>query len=678
MRRSLAYFLCVSPLLAQSGRPEPQQAPIDALIQGYQSAYSNGRFGEAAAKRDQARALLSQTPANDPQFANWAQRVSGIYENGGFAAQARGVLEQALARVTALGDQSPARVALLIDVANSWQQDRNLLTALSYTEQAATAAETEAPRTAQAPAAVSPWFSASTGGASVMIGAFRGGPGADNGEIYRRLLTLYKELGRPQDAAAVLTRIAAHVKNGESLLASLYQQQGQTDEAAAIYKREAAQAADPQQAALALEQLASLYQSTQRYSDAASAWQEAIGKIEASGDPAAIQSSVWVRQSLANMLQQAGQIQAADKVYQQLMTGNANQQVGIVTTYANFLAATNRSDQAETLLKDYQASHASSEPWEQNSLLMTLANVEARSGNPKAAEEYRRQASASQPQPAQPAEQNRIADTLQRAQQAANAGKLDEAFNLTVSAIESAPVAPNREMAPWSALQIAGTLAPKAPAQANEIYRRTFALVESWAPDTVAPLSNSLQRYAGLLLTQQRWAEFEQTLERYRATVTAARGSGTGWLEDVLRLRTGVISPPEELPGALAASQELAKLEESLSGATSEPYLRAIETLAFAMEASGDRAGTLPLRRKTVTIADLVYPANDARRAMIRMSAAMAYANERQFDEAETLAKEAVSIGQHLQPAQPDSFTNQLKQILQMKKAAQSASPPKQ
>src|SRR5580658_8647747 len=95
MRRSLVYFLCVSPLLAQLGRPEPQQAPIDALIQSYQSAYSNGRFAEAAANRDQARGLLSQIPVADPQFVNWAQRVSGIYENGGFGAQARSVLEQA-------------------------------------------------------------------------------------------------------------------------------------------------------------------------------------------------------------------------------------------------------------------------------------------------------------------------------------------------------------------------------------------------------------------------------------------------------------------------------------------------------------------------------------------------------------------------------------------------------
>jgi tetratricopeptide (TPR) repeat protein len=163
MRRSLAYFLCASPLLAQTGRPEPQQAPIDALIQSYQSAYSNGKFDEAAAKRDQAKALLSQIPVADPQFVIWAQRVSQLYDSGGFSQQARAVLEQALARVAALGDQSPGRVALLSALANAWQQDRNLLKALGYTEQAAAAAEAQTPRTAQASPSASSWFSASTG-----------------------------------------------------------------------------------------------------------------------------------------------------------------------------------------------------------------------------------------------------------------------------------------------------------------------------------------------------------------------------------------------------------------------------------------------------------------------------------------------------------------------------------
>ena len=79
-----------------------------------------------------------------------------------------------------------------------------------------------------------------------------------------------------------------------------------------------------------------------------------------------------------------------------------------------------------------------------------------------------------------------------------------------------------------------------------------------------------------------------------------------------------------------------------------------------------------------MTIADLVYAVNDPRRARVRVTAAMAYANERHFDEAEQLAKEAVAISQHMLPPQPERVANELQQILQMKQAAQLTSAQKQ
>src|SRR5580692_115439 len=136
MRLGLVYFLCAASLSAQIVRPEPQQAPIDALIQSYQSALNNANYDDAAAKREQARALFSQVPVDDPQFANWAQRVSQIYDSGGFALEAREVLQQALTKAGGLRDSSPARIALVDAMARSWAQDGNLLQAVNYLEQA--------------------------------------------------------------------------------------------------------------------------------------------------------------------------------------------------------------------------------------------------------------------------------------------------------------------------------------------------------------------------------------------------------------------------------------------------------------------------------------------------------------------------------------------------------------
>jgi len=642
MLRSLTYLLFASPLLAQLVQPAPQQAPIDALIGSYQSAFRNGRYDEAAAKRDQARALLGQIPVDDPQFANWAQRVSQIYDSGGFALQARNILEQALVRAAGLPDSSPVHIALLDAIARSWEQDRNLLKAVNYLEQALAAVEAPPPSGAPTPSRVA-------------VAA------ANYADLYQRLFNLYRRLGRPQDAAAVLARVTAHVQNSDRLLASIYQQQGQIDEAEAILKRQAAQASDPQQAAAPFQWLANLYQSAQRYGDAAGAWQQAIGKVEVSGSPGA---SVWMRQSLANMFQQAGQIQAADGVYRQLMAEQTSQQLGIVTSYANFLAQTDRVDQAEKLLNDYQASHSGGEPWVQNNLMMALSNVERIAGKSDLADEYQRRAVLSQPQPTETGP----AEAMQRAIEAVNAGKVDEAFNLTLQALDSAHGVSEIESACWVAL----TLASRQQVKADEIHRRAITVADRWSAATVEPLLRAQQEYTRSLQNQQRWSEADQAAESYSATLTAARGAGTGWQGEVLRLRTGAN------PDSLIASQDLVALEESLSGSTSEPYLYATETLASAMESNDDAAGALPLRRKAVTIADLVYNANDSLRASVRINAAMAYAQQGQFDEAETLAKEAVALSDHFQPSQPGMFTGQLIQVLQMKQAAQASLAPKQ
>jgi tetratricopeptide (TPR) repeat protein len=353
------------------------------------------------------------------------------------------------------------------------------------------------------------------------------------------------------------------------------------------------------------------------------------------------------------------------------MAGKTDQQMWIVNSYANFLEQTNRVDQAERLLNDYQASHSSVEPGEQQTLMLALANVERLSRKPELAEEYQRRAFTNQFQPADVG----AADTMQRATEAFNAGKLDEAFNLTLQAIDSARGSLDLRRVYRMASMLTSQQAPN---KADEIYRRTISLSERWSPVAVEPQLTAQQNYANFLQYQGQFSEFEQAVERYSATLTTARGAGTGWLEDSLRLRATTLYRPETRQDALAASQELVALEESLSGATSEPYLLATETLANTMKISGDRAGALPLRRKIVTIADLVYGVNDSRRAALRVTAAMAYAREGQFDEAEALAKEAVAISQRIQPPQPGAFANELQQILQMKQAALAASARKQ
>ena len=143
-----------------------------------------------------------------------------------------------------------------------------------------------------------------------------------------------------------------------------------------------------------------------------------------------------------------------------------------------------------------------------------------------------------------------------------------------------------------------------------------------------------------------RLAEAPAAIERYRTLVIAAHGAESGNLGDALRMTLDFERARHSPPISLTPAEDLLALEESLSGATSEPYLRALQTVAQVYDYNGDRERALPLRRQMVAIADRVFNASDPQRGMIRTEAAQALAALGQFDEAERLAVEAVAIGQ--------------------------------
>ena len=69
MHRLCLLLVCSSAALAQ---PAPRQDPLDKAIQAVYQA-DNAHFQEAAAAREQARALLQRVPPDSPRFAGWAQ-----------------------------------------------------------------------------------------------------------------------------------------------------------------------------------------------------------------------------------------------------------------------------------------------------------------------------------------------------------------------------------------------------------------------------------------------------------------------------------------------------------------------------------------------------------------------------------------------------------------------------
>ena len=657
------------PVLALAQVPQNEQ--IEAVARAYDAAHNEGRFDQASARREEAHALVARLPVTDPMFDNWVQRVARLYESGGWSVKARMVVEEALARAEALGESNPTRINLLNRVADYWLQDRNLLKSLVYRQKAVAAMEAAPPEPAPSKAPVLQRQQVFATRAVMISGpnsSFISVPGRPNAQAYSQLADLYQQLGRPKEAAAVLSRMRSH---GEAAsVASFYERRGELDEAAAVYKKQAEEPGMNQQVA-ALQSLAGMYQREGKFGDATAALQQSIAMLNAAGTPEARNQTIWLRQELARNLQRAGDTASADAIYQQLLDENKNAQTGyylqVLTQYANYLASTKRPEQGESILKDYLASHANLSPVEQGNALFSLSTVSRIAGKSQLAEEYQtagREKIGVQNAP----EQISVMKDFQKAEAAVQADRLDEAVDLTFQAMENSTRAHDREQIVWLAPQVARALtAKKAPDKADQIYQRLLTVVQSWSVDTVTPLSNALPNYARFLMEQRRWNEVPAVIERYSGLVSNARGSTSGAMEDVQRLTMDYEHSRRSVAGALAAAQEVIRLEESLSGDTSAPYLQAAGTLAGLYEQSGDPGRAIALHKQMIAISDLVFPAKDLQRASLRMSAAMTLARVKQFDEAESLAREAVAIADAAGSPDNQSLKAQLENILRMK-----------
>src|SRR5713101_6732902 len=132
MLRGFLFVLWATVALGQA----PPREPFDIAVQSYRDARASGNFDQARSSREEARGLLAQTPLDSPLLPSRVQTVAQLYQGSGWWAQARAVVQDGLARANSLADWHPIRIQLLNMLADFFQQDGNLLKALSYREKA--------------------------------------------------------------------------------------------------------------------------------------------------------------------------------------------------------------------------------------------------------------------------------------------------------------------------------------------------------------------------------------------------------------------------------------------------------------------------------------------------------------------------------------------------------------
>jgi len=502
------------------GQIQPED-PFDAANQAYWQARQKGQYDVATAQRERMNQLLQAEPADQPQFAGQARSLAQAYDGDGMSATGLAVLEGALARADAAKALGSARASLLMTLmtlASFWERDRNMLKSLASLERAATVLE-------QTPVAEDPpqgggagrWFIAANsradvavrGGAISRVGNATGlspygaAPTAIRMSVYTQLADLYQRLGRRDQAAAVLAKMKAlPAKSNSWNLAQYYQQHGDLEQAAAIYRKQMEESqSDPQQMLFPAQSLAGIYEQMKRPADAEAVLREAITATDASGKPELAAQSRGLRQRLAMLLYQSGHADAADQVFQP-PADNDPAAAYLAVNYANYLGATKRAAQAETLLADYLAAHPGLNAHEQASILMPLANWARIAGDTKRADEYQLESSQKLLRKDPPADAILIGPTLQKAQSEANTGNAAEAIALATQAIAQSGNASDREALAYMAPTVADAISRKAPVQADELYRNVTAVTQSWSGDTMLPYLAMLGGYPRFLLSK--------------------------------------------------------------------------------------------------------------------------------------------------------------------------------
>jgi hypothetical protein len=658
---------------AQPASPDPAVSVKAAIAKSRRLQRTRMVSGELAVARDEARRLLATLSVEDEMFLSAVESVAQLYVDSGWRANGIAVYQDALARLTALPAWHPSRVHLLVDLADEWEQNGNLLKAVPFLEQAA-AAQGAAPRDAPPENAqrgqffVRPIQTASCGERPEPLVA-----------PYIRLAHLYRRLGRMDAAAATAAKLAALGPHAAEELAHYYRMGGNMVESGALFRRVALDSTDPFMAGKCLENAATVFRAAQRLDESIAALRDAISLTEKASDAAAHDRAVSLRQVLAMDLHHAGQTEEGDRIYESLMqqssvrAGEAGEKADqLAMSYARYLAFTQRAPQAEKFLKGYWNRSGTADSPSRPSVLNQLAAYAEQNGNIKDAAEYRRQAALNPPRApgATQAEAAAIAE-LHQVEADFDVAAPEELYGRTLHAIETArPVDLNA-----LAGQVFGIaekfLASKEPEKANQAFEKMLARAQSNAEDDVNALLQVRRGYIGLLLMQPgRLGGGQAAIDQLRADLIGTDGVESAKLMEPIEREIELAHERSDVHGAEAAGQKMLALEASLTGRSSEPYFNRLDVVAAIYEEDEHYGLALPLRAESVLLADaLATPINRERRVTARIRSALTLAHVGKFREAEALAREAVEL-QKISHAPAASLDPELKKIEDLERAA--------
>jgi tetratricopeptide (TPR) repeat protein len=246
--------------------------------------------------------------------------------------------------------------------------------------------------------------------------------------------------------------------------------------------------------------------------------------------------------------------------------------------------------------------------------------------------------------------------SLNSAREALQAGRTEDAFVLGLRALDRVP--PTSE-AIFSEMPVfASMLALKhARGMADQLWDRLLAVAEARSVDTLLPLLHVTREHARFLAEwPDRTPSARVAIARYRDLLTTAHGAGSEQLATVLRMAIEFEQDHDRPQAAAGAAEELLALASAIHGPDGVGNLTAIQTAAGLYETQGNAPRVRALCARAIAIADA---ARSRHRAGVRIQAAYAFAHQRDFDEAERMAREAVALD-------PD-YHDELEEVLELR-----------
>lgn len=640
-------------MLAQAPLPpamEPEPQWLKDLREVQQQIYQNpGKFLDQKAQQAWQAALA--TPQH-PQFQQAATITLNLYQSQGYDLKAEQLLQQAISLIPP--DQLLVKRQLRLHLASHYETIGQLVKAVGIREQMI-----QEPFPAEGDDST---------GFSFEINAFA--------NLYERMGEMEKaeslwgkatELGKTQKIAAISG--SAPFRGGissnrfgyrfqQQYLADFYIRRERPEEAEKIYRKALAEATAPEDWVSAADGYILMLTQQRRFAEAIELQKQSFAKLDASADPQAFRTVLYRRQSLSNLLEQAGQLDEALAIEKQAVSEAQKNGTGspeymqALNSLTQMLMRLNRLDEAEEAIEQTRVAASASKdqlPFAENMAVQALARIRKIQNKPDEARKLRESIHV----PSQSSnQQGSLHHRISSLQQNVLRGNVDVVLvDLDGALALAAEKIPDDPRAAGTLISLANILMGRQKLdEARRIVLAILPLLND-APDHpgVADVLGSLTY---VMTGLEMGAEIEQAMARQEKILIAAKGPESLALNAVHQSRLLLMQRNSDWSSVVDERKRILDRTEKLTGLKSMESFHALRELAWAYPPSNQWSEEQVVLSRLQERTGILRGTTSSDYAHILFQLANRNADNQQFDQALAFMDQGIEIIRNLPDGQ--------------------------